>query len=226
MKAIIYTRVSTDEQADSGLGLAAQVTACTAYATARGLVVGGLFSDAGVSGSTSIAERPGLVALLATVKRGDVVIVAKRDRAARGMVEMSAIEREIERRGARLVSAAGEGTEQDDIGGLIQRRVFDLVAEIEREMIRARTKAAMAVKRERGERVSGAIPYGYTLAPDGVQLVANEREQEVIALVLSLRADGVSFRRIVDHLNNGITSRTGNRWHLRQVQNIIARGAA
>ena len=129
---------------------------------------------------------------------------------------------------ARVVSAAGEGTEADgdDIGGLIQRRMLDLFAEVERQMIRARTKAALAEKKRKGERVSGGIPYGYRLASDGIHLEPCEREQEVIALVASLRADGASYRAIVATLNgNGIPPRSGKAWHLAQIQRIIATAA-
>lgn len=85
LRAIIYTRVSTDEQAESGLGLAAQLRACKAKANELGANEILTFTDAGVSGSTEIANRPGLAEALAVVKRGDVVIVAKRDRVARDM---------------------------------------------------------------------------------------------------------------------------------------------
>jgi DNA invertase Pin-like site-specific DNA recombinase len=223
MPAVAYIRVSTDEQAESGLGLDAQLAEIRAAAERLGMSVGSVHTDAGYSGAKEIADRPGLFAALASVKRGDVLLVAKRDRIARDMLLTLQVERELERKGARLVSAAGEGTDSEDLGGLIQRRVLDLFAEIERQMTRARTKAALAEKRKRGERVSGAIPYGYTLAADGVHLDICEREQDVIALVRSLRCDGLSYRAIVAAMNtNNVATRTGNVWQLRQIQNILA----
>ena len=223
MAAVAYLRVSTDEQAESGLGLDAQLSAVQAAADRLGVAIAAVHTDAGVSGAKGIESRPGLFSALAAVKRGDVLLVAKRDRIARDMLLTMQVERELERKGARLVSAAGEGTDSEDVGGLIQRRVLDLFAEIERQMTRARTKAALAEKKRRGERVSGAIPYGFRLAADGVHLEMCEREQDVIALVRSLRCDGLSYRAIVETMNrNNVPTRTGNAWQLRQIQNIIA----
>jgi DNA invertase Pin-like site-specific DNA recombinase len=229
MAAVIYLRVSTDEQSERGYGLDAQETACRAAADRLSLSVTSVHTDAGVSGATDICNRPALLLALAAVRRGDVLLVAKRDRIARDQFVTLQVERMISQRGARVMSAAGEGTETDgdDIGGLIQRRMLDLFAEVERQMIRARTKAALAEKKRRGERVSGAIPYGYSLSADGIHLVPCAREQDVIALVASFRADGASYRAIVATMNsNGIQTRTGNAWQLRQIQNIVANAPA
>jgi DNA invertase Pin-like site-specific DNA recombinase len=221
MAAIVYLRVSTEEQSESGLGLAAQLTAATATATRLGLELAGVHTDAGISGSKSISDRPALVAALGSVKRGDVLIVAKRDRIARDMMVTMQVEKELERKGARLISAAGEGTDGDSIGDMIQRRVLDLFAQVERDMTRARTKAALQAKKAKGERV-GAIPYGYKLADDGCHLEPAWFEQDVIALVRSLRISGLTYRAIVEHLNRtNMNSRTGNRWQLQQIQRMI-----
>jgi len=58
-------------------------------------------------------------------------------------------------------------------------------------MIRERTRSAMDVKRSRGERISGHAPFGWDFGPDG-SLVANAREQKVIALIRQLRSEGLS----------------------------------
>ena len=219
MRAIIYTRVSTNEQVESGLGLEAQMNACLAKAKELGASETLPFTDAGISGSAEIANRPGLTAALACVKRGDVVIVAKRDRVARDMFLSLTVERLIKTRKATFVSVAGEGS-TDDLSGLMQRRMFDLFAEVEREMIRSRTKQALGVKKSRSERV-GTIPFGYQLSTDGIHLEANPKEQDIITLVLSLREGGLSFRQIVAHLNTEhIPTRTGNSWKLPSVFNI------
>ncbi len=221
MAAILYLRVSTDEQSESGLGLDAQLSAATAAAGRLGMEISGVHTDAGISGSKSISDRPALVAALGSVKRGDVLIVAKRDRIARDMLVTMQVEKELERKGGRLVSAAGEGTEGDSIGDLIQRRVLDLFAQVERDMTRARTKAALQEKKSRGERV-GAIPYGCKLADDGRHLEPAWFEQDVIALVRSLRISGLTYRAIVEYLNRtNVNSRTGNRWQLKQIQRMI-----
>jgi DNA invertase Pin-like site-specific DNA recombinase len=94
-------------------------------------------------------------------------LVAKRDRLGRYVIAVAMIERLVTKSGARVVSAAGEGTDSDDPAALLMRRLIDSFAEYERALIAARTRAALAAKRRRGERVSGIIPFGYQLADDG-----------------------------------------------------------
>jgi DNA invertase Pin-like site-specific DNA recombinase len=219
--AILYLRVSTDEQAESGLGLAAQRAACIAAATRDGLEIIGEHIDAGISGSKGITDRPGLLSALSAVKRGGVLLVAKRDRIGRDMAITIAVESEITRKGARLLSAAGEGSEDDSVGGMIQRRMIDLFAEVEREMIRTRTRAAMAEKKAKGERVSRFLPFGYSLAADGIHLVTNEREQRIIAVVHSLRADGLTLRAIATELDNCNPREDGKAWAPMSIKRMI-----
>ena len=109
-RAYGYLRVSTSEQAGSGLGLEAQTAAITAAAGRLGLIVADSFTDAGVSGGLPLEERPALLPALDALRRGDVLIVAKRDRLGRDVLNVAMIERLAERKGARIVSAAGEGT--------------------------------------------------------------------------------------------------------------------
>jgi site-specific DNA recombinase len=221
MKAIIYTRVSTEEQSQSGLGLEAQESACRTLAGTIGASETLLFTDAGISGSKGIEDRPALTEALAALKKGDVLIVAKRDRIARDMLVTLTVEKVVSKRGARLLSVAGEGSDSEGVTGLILRTMTDLFAQVERETIRTRTRSALQVKKSKAERV-GAIPYGYRLAEDGIHLIESEREQRIIALVQSLRADKLSLRAIVARLNGeSVTTRTGNVWQLTQVARIL-----
>src|SRR6476620_9635757 len=113
-RAIGYLRVSTEQQADSGLGLEAQQASITAAAGRMGLTLSATFTDAGTSGSLTIEDRPVLLDAVAALKRGDVLLIAKRDRLGRDVIAVAMIERLVTKCGARVVSAAGEGTESDD----------------------------------------------------------------------------------------------------------------
>ena len=75
------------------------------------------------------------------------------------------------------------------------RHLIDCFAAYERALIGARTKAALRVKKARGQRV-GAIPLGYRLSGDGTMLEPDPREQKAIALVHELRGEGLSLREI------------------------------
>ena len=58
-----------------------------------------------------------------------------------------------------------------------------MVSAPERMKIRSRTRAASAVKRARGEKLGGLIPFEQRLARDGVRLEANPGEQSIIATI-------------------------------------------
>lgn len=72
-----------------------------------------------------------------------MLLVAKRDRLARDAFMIARLEREIAKKGARLVSAAGEGTDSDDPTEIFTRRILDAVAELERSLTAVRTRAAL-----------------------------------------------------------------------------------
>jgi DNA invertase Pin-like site-specific DNA recombinase len=78
--------------------------------------------DAGTSGKLGIEDPPVLLEAVAALRRGDVLLVAKRDRIGRDVIAVAMIERLFAKRGARVISAAGEGTESDDPAGLLMRR--------------------------------------------------------------------------------------------------------
>jgi DNA invertase Pin-like site-specific DNA recombinase len=222
LRVVIYLRVSTDEQAENKNGLNAQEDAARAYAARMGWEVVGVFTDAGVTGSVGLEDRPAMLEAIALLGKGGVLLVAKRDRIGRlEPMAMAMIERAVQRKGARIVSAAGEGTENDDPSSILMRRMIDAFAEYERLVIKARTKAALGSKRKRGEKTGGLIPYGRMLGegkpgPNGTTiktLVPNPAEQEVLALISGLKAGGMTLRAIADELNaRGIHRRGGGNW--------------
>lgn len=208
--AVAYVRVSTAEQAESGLGLDAQRAAIESWAKRAGVTIVTWFADEGVSGSVPVADRPGGSLALMAVKRGAQLVVAKRDRLGRDGLDVQLVERELQKRGARLVSAAGEGTEADDPTSVFLRRTLDAVGELERGMIRARTKAALRVKIERGERFTRHAPTGFRW--EGDRLQADEGEQRVLTAIADAITCGcgMSLRCIAARLaEQGLMSRSG-----------------
>jgi len=225
MKAIAYLRVSTDEQSESGHGLAAQLDACQAYADRAGLDLAATYQD-DISGAAGLDKRSGLLDAIAGLRRGDVLIVAKRDRLGRDPIALAMIEAAVSRKGARVVSAAGEGTEGDGPTDVLMRRMVDAFAEYERLVIGARTKAALKAKIDRNERV-GKVRFGYDLAADNVTLIENPAEQEAIAIIADLRQAGESLRSIAGELDRlGIQTKEGNgTWSHTAVNRILKRAA-
>ncbi|MEP7245382.1 MAG: recombinase family protein [Gammaproteobacteria bacterium] len=220
-RAVGYLRVSTDKQADSGLGLEAQQAAIEVAAKRSGRQLGRVFIDGGTSGALSVTDRPILMEAIGALRRGDVLLVAKRDRIGRDVIVVATIEKAIEKRGGRVISAAGEGTDADNPSDALMRRMIDSFSQYERELIAARTKAALQAKRARGERVSRFAPFGWTFTEAG-RLEQAEGEQGVLQALRACHARGLSIRATAAELNRqGMRTRAGSEWRFEYVRNLL-----
>lgn len=235
MQAVAYFRVSTDEQAESRAGLEAQLHTVTQHCQKNGWQLVGTFTDAGVSGAAALDKRAGLLDAVNAVPRGGVLIVSKRDRLARDVVACAVVERMVKKRGGRIVSVAGEGTDSDDATSVLLRRITDAFSEHERLVIAARTRAALQAKRRRGER-AGRVPFGYRLADaatserrsragNPVALEAIPAQLAVVERIRRERAAGRTMRAIADGLTaDGVPTATGaKRWAYSSVQRVLQR---
>ena len=219
--AVAYLRVSTEDQ---NLGPEAQRRAIEAWAVREGVTVAAWFEDHGVCGATELEDRPGLGAALADlrVRHAGVLAIAKRDRLARDVVVAGMIDRAVSRYGACVVAADGVGNGDSPADGFM-RTILDGAAQYERALIRARTRSALAVKRDRGEFTGGEAPYGLASDAEG-KLVACEVEQAIRAEARELRSAGVSLRGIVARLaERGVVSRAGKQLALTQVVRMLSR---
>lgn len=225
MAAIAYVRVSTDAQGESGAGLDAQRAAIASYCRKAGLDLVATHEDAGVSGAAELADRPGLVAAVAQLRKGDTLVIAKRDRLGREQMAVLMIERAVAKRGAEIVSADGVGNGSDP-SSQFMKAIIDAAAAYERNLVRSRTKAALAAKRAKGERV-GQIPFGWTADADG-RLVPVVEEQTVLVRIHECRRSGLSLRAIAAILNDEkITTRQGGtKWYASTIKSILDRAAA
>lgn len=227
--AVGYVRVSKDDQK---LGPEAQRASIEAWAAREGVRVASWHVDQGVCSVTPIDERPGLVAALASLREhgAGVLAVAKRDRISRDPdLTMKVTHAARAASGAAIVSAAGEGN-GDTASDLFLRRILDAKAELERADIRARTTAALAVIRARGQKTGGGVPYGYRVDVDGRTLVAVDSEQATIARARQLAAEGHALRAVAAQLAAvGHVSRSGRAFAAAQVSRMLrvdARSAA
>ncbi len=217
--AVAYLRVSTEEQ---HLGPDAQRKQIEAWAQRQEVTVSAWHVDQGITGTAGIDQRPGLAAALNDVKvhRAGWLVVAKRDRLARDVYLAGAVEKAVQALGARLASSDGAPL-GDDPGEVMQRQIGDVFAQYERALIAARTKAALAVKKARGERV-GTIPYGFRVVEGGKALVADAGEQQIIAAARVLRERGVTLRGIASMLDlEGFKTRRGTAFTHMQVTKML-----
>ena len=186
-----YSRVSTTEQADSGLGLAAQEAAIRAEAARRGATVE-LVTDAGLSGKQ---VNPALVGALDRLRarQADGLIVAKVDRLARSVRHAADVLAAAQKQGWNLV-VLDLAVELSTPQGRAMAQMLSVFAELERELIGARTREALAAKVARGEPVGrrSAVPAG------------------VLRRIVAARTTGASFRAIAADLTaEGVPSPTG-----------------
>jgi DNA invertase Pin-like site-specific DNA recombinase len=151
-------------------------------------------------------------------------VAAKRDRLARDVVVAAAVERLAQAAGARVATADGTSSENTP-EAFLMRTIMDAFAQYERLLIKARTKAALGVKSNRGELV-GSVPFGYELAADGVRLEPNHLEQCAIIRIRELRDMGLPYRKVVEQMAREGWKPRGQQWHLKTVQRILAQPRA
>jgi site-specific DNA recombinase len=207
-KTIAYLRVSTEEQATSGVSLEVQRARCEAYAGLYDLELTEVIIDAGVSAKT--LKRPGLTRALELLKRGEVsaLLVMKLDRLTRSVRDLATL-LDLFTDGRRALLSVGEQIDTRSASGRMVLNVLTSIAQWEREAIGERTKAALDHMRDLGQRTTGAIPYGMKLGPDNY-LMTDVTEQQVIVSAQKLRALGLSLRAIGASLSEeGHLSRAG-----------------
>ena len=206
MKAIGYIRVSTQEQAQSGLGLEAQAVAIREEATRRGWDLE-IIADEGESGSK--IDRPGLLIAKDALARGEAqaLIVAKQDRLMRSSLGWAQIVSQSKDQKWSLICLDINLDTASPMGECMGS-ILAAIAQLELENIRKRTKDALAVKKAQGYRLGRPATM-----PD-----------ETRARINALRNSGVTLQGVADTLNTeGIpTARGGSKWYASTVQKAIA----
>lgn len=212
--------MSTTGQAEDGYSLEAQRKKIEAYCDLHDLDLAEIIEDAGLSGK-SIAGRPGIQRVIDLVKSSKVanVVIFKLDRLARNVKEANEIVELLKKKGVHLHCIA----EKIDTGSATGKPFFNILAamaEWEREIISERTRLALSVKRDNGQRVSGKAPYGFRFDDQGNCVIVDE-EQAVIAQVRELKANGYTIRAIVEHLEaHGYRNRAGKPFGVSEVWKI------
>ena len=209
---VAYFRVSTDRQGASGLGLDAQRDAVTRYVADRPLLDEFMEIESG----RSHRNRPQLAAAMELCrKQKATLVIAKLDRLARDVHFISGL------------SKAGIEFVAVDIpqANRLTVHIIAAVAEHEREMISARTKAALAEAKKRGTKLGNprwqeTIPRAWaaTRTKNGTP------PKQTMELMQQLRAGGKTYRAIADHLNNmGLRTPRGFQWHNETIRDLLTR---
>lgn len=221
MRAAVYTRVSTEEQALHGTSLEDQWRRGEAHARGQGADSVERYEDAGASGAS--LQRPALARLRSAVAAGalDLVVVLDPDRLARRLVDQLLVTDEIIRH-ANLAFVQFDW--QDSADGRLFYALRGAVAEFERERIRQRTDRGRHSAAAAGRIAAAphqAFGYAYDRRDHRLRVVPSEAVivREIFALC-GRREHGCTS--IAARLNRlALPARHGGRWHPESVRRIL-----
>lgn len=211
--ALVYTRVSTEQQALGGVGLDTQEAKCREHATNCGWEVQGVFSDNGISGLEDVQNRPGLAQVLEQAQALEkakvrvIVVVYSLSRLTRRMKTLCDLLDEQTGAGL-LVSSVTEPFDTSTPSGRALVGMLGVFAQLEADLAAERTKDALAEMKSQGKQLGRR--FSYQLAPQSV------------AIVHELKNQGLSLRQILAELQRRqIPSPTGKNWHLASIRRVL-----
>lgn len=220
-KRIFYGRQSKGEDLQK-YSIAAQITLveekfgnCDEY-----------YSDRGISGTKGLDKREGLRNAIDSLKRGDELVVAYRDRISRDFLMMAVLEDNIERKGNKILSASEDSLNNDSIEAVAMKQMVSVMSSMERKLIARRIKNVLAHKKANGERISGYPEYGYDFAgDDSKSVVVNPNEHKVRDWIKTMRSEGMSVAKIMRELNDKkVPTKTGkDKWHYTSAFRLVKR---
>src|SRR5919202_6625 len=200
-RAVLYVRVSTDEQARSGYSLAQQLEALREYATQEGYEVLEEVTDPGESGAS--LERPGMDRVRDLVAEGDisVVLAQDRDRFAREPAYHYLLRREFEEHGTKMRALNDRGDETPE--GELTDGILDQLAKYERAKIAERSRRGKLRKAREGKLLrSSRAHYGFKYSAAGDAYVVDEKEMHIVRRIFREVAGGRSLygvTRLLEH---------------------------
>ena len=217
--AIAYYRVSTARQGRSGLGIEAQKAAIARFAEAEGIAVIGDHTEVETGkGADALDRRPELAAALAEARKGKCpVIVAKLDRLSRDVHFISGL---MAHRVPFIVAELGADADP------FMLHLYAALAEKERAVISARTKAALAAKKAAGARLGNPrAAEAAAKAHAANRAAADQFAANVLPIVRHIEAAGAKTPRAIAAALNarGVRTARGGLWHDSTVRNLLAR---
>jgi DNA invertase Pin-like site-specific DNA recombinase len=210
-KIVAYIRVSSDKQGKSGLGLEAQITAVRGYADHHGAEILATYEEV-ESGKNN--DRPELAkALVHAKKMKAVLVIAKLDRLSRDAHFLLG----LQKASVQFVAVDMPHADAFTVG------IMAMVAQKEREMISARTKAALAAAKARGIQLGNRDPQRLVAARARNTEVAKSRARNLVPIIESIEKAGVTtLQGICEVLEaRGVkTPRGGTVWYPAQIARI------
>ena len=218
MRAAVYARVSTEDQAREGYSIPDQLKRLNAYCKAKGWKVAGEYVDDGFSGRN--IDRPAYQRMLEQKEDWDVLLVLKMDRIHRNSQNFAVMMDHLNAWKKQFNSMQ----EKFDTTTAMGRFVMDTIqriAQLESEQIGERVKVGMVQKAKTASGYLGSgIPYGYDIMEG--ELIAREAEAEVVGYIYRAYMCGRSLAEIAQILNErGTPTKKGKVWMKQTVSRIL-----
>ena len=224
-KFIVYYRVSTKQQSNSGLGLEAQKTAVKVFLASRGAIeIPPAFTE---TESGNNGNRPELKKAIAKCKQtGSTLLIAKLDRLSRNVSFIFNLKAELEGAGVGFIACDLPEANTLTLG------IMATMAQHEREIISQRTKAGLAEAKRKGKKLGNPANLTDQAREKAHKSISeNARTDQDIRkayhFIKPRRDQGATFQQIANELNaEGYQTRTGKEFHPAQVQRIFKRLSA
>jgi len=218
MKAVLYTRVSTEEQGKSGYSLGQQREALRAYCKDQGLEVVGEFED---QSSGASLDRPGMDDVRDVVSAGGVhlVLVQDRDRFSREPAHIHVLREEFMQYGTTLRALNDRGDHSPE--GELTDGILDQLAKYERAKTAERTRRGRIKKAQEGKIVgTGKPPYGFYYADNHYHV--DPDRMPFVHEIFEMVVNGHSIYEVTRHLRKvGAPSPGGGEWYRSAIRPIV-----
>jgi site-specific DNA recombinase len=222
-RAILYARVSTDEQARSGYSLAQQLEALRAYCEQEGYKVLEEVSDPGQSGAS--LERPGMDRVRDLVAAGgvSVVLAQDRDRFAREPAYHYLLRREFEEHGTKIRALNDRGDDTPE--GELTDGILDQLAKFERAKTAERSRRGKLQKARQGKVLAGPRPnFGFRYNATRDNYLVDEEQMQIIRRIFrEVGAEGRTMYAVKAALDRErVAPPSGGRyWSLKYIRDRI-----
>lgn len=231
MRLAAYIRVSTDGQIDA-FGKDVQIELIEKFVAKNpGWEIIKFYEDDGVSGKTEGLSRPAIVQILTDVEDGELgieaIIALDPSRYAREFFVQETLYGLFWAKDLKIFCANGGEVLEDDESDPMRkfmRRIFGLLAELERDTLYMRLHNGRRRKIESGGYGGGTPPFGWEVQgrKGSAELVPCAREQAVIQSIYQMRDSGLSYKKIAQSLNSaGIKTKRNCVWRERQISRIL-----
>lgn len=228
MRAFIYVRVSTEEQAIKGWSIEEQKVLLLDMAEKEGYEVVGMFADPGKS-AKSIEGRPGMKSMIHAVENGeaDIVLAWTISRICRNLKELLILIDLFEEHNTKI-KFLSDDIDTSTPAGRMHLQIAGSFSEYERNVIANNVFMGMAARAKDGHKNGGPAPFGYEWVLDETAprkssvLQIKEEEAEIVKSVFDAFISGKGYKTIANTLNlEGKRTQKGKFFSIGTIRGIL-----